>query len=228
MTSDSEETKNEKLPAVVAGDSFDDGGDDGNRLIQGTIAGCVDGVWAARDGSTLPSPLIALGTALALQCWREEKPVETIVKRPGQPLPDLEALNAAIPEADWEDGLDGNPRPPWVRQHAVYLLDPKDASVFTYINSTAGASIAVRELKDKVKMMRALRGANVVPVVELSAKPMKTKFGVKQRPHFKIIEWRELGGSRVASATPPPAIEHVSSPVKPVSSEKVLDDSIPF
>ena len=77
-------------------------------------------------------------------------------------------------------------------------------------------------------MMRALRGANVVPVVELSAKPMKTKFGMKQRPHFKIIDWRELGASQVASATPPPAIEHVGSPIKSVSTEQVLDDSIPF
>jgi hypothetical protein len=40
--------------------------------------------------------------------------------------------------------------------------------------------------------MRKLRGEHVVPVVELSAKPMKTQFGTKQRPHFNITDWRNL------------------------------------
>jgi hypothetical protein len=235
MTSDSEEAKNENLPMAESGsDGFDDDDEARDRLIQGTIAACVDGVWAARDGSALPSPMIGLGTTLALQCWRDGKPVETTVKRPGQRLPDIDSLNAAIPEEEWEEGLDGNPRAPWVLQHVVYLLDPKDASVFTFLNSTAGAAIAVRELKDKVKMMRTLRGANVAPVVELSAKPMKTKFGTKQRPHFRIIDWRELGGP---PATPPPAIggpqavaaiEQLGSPVKPVSTAEAFNDQVPF
>jgi hypothetical protein len=237
MTDDSEEAKTENLPSVATGNGFDDGDEAHDRLIRGTIIACVDGVWAARDGSSLPSLLIPLGTAQALQCWRDERLVEEIVKRPGQRLPDVDELNATIPEDEWEEGLDGKPRPPWVRQHVAYLLDPKDASVFTYLNSTAGAAIAVRELKDKVKMMRALRGANVVPVVELSAKAMKTKFGTKQRPHFKIIDWRELGGPRVAPASPPSAIagphaaaaiEHVGSPVKPVTVAEELDDEIPI
>ena len=116
-------------------------------------------------------------------------------------------------------------RPPWVKQNIAYLLDPRDASVFTFINGTVGAAIAVGRLKDKVKMMRALRGERVVPIVELGAAPMKTGYGVKQRPHFIIRDWRNLGGSQAASA---PAIEHVSKPVKPVSSEEVFNDSITF
>ena len=173
----------------------------------------------------LPPELIALATKQAVQCWENGKPVKTITDLP---LPDVDKLNAAIPEEDWEDGING-PRPPWTKQHVVYLLDPKTAGVFTYINNTAGAAIAVRELRDKVSMMRKLRGANVVPVVELSAKPMKTKFGMKQRPHFKIIDWRDLSGEPQAAITPPtPPMREVGASVKPVSLKEEMADEIPW
>jgi hypothetical protein len=64
---------------------------------------------------------------------------------------------------------------------------------------------------------------------------VKTQFGVKQRPNFVIHEWRTLGGPEgVAGGGPASnggggsAIEHVSEPVKPVSTEEVLNDSIGF
>lgn len=221
-----EEARNEKLPAVVAGDGFDDGGNDGDRLIQGVIAACIDGVWSARDELELPSKLIVLATKRAVQHWKDRNPIETITTLP---LPDVGELNAAIPEEDWEPGIDDKPRPPWQLQHVVYLLDPKTASIFTYLNSTAGAAIAVRELKDKVKMMRALRGANVVPVVELSAKPMKTRFGVKQRPFFKIADWRDLGGElQTAIASPPQPALDAGTSVKPVTIAEEFNDALPF
>jgi hypothetical protein len=78
-------------------------------------------------------------------------------------------------------------------------------------------------------MMRRLRGANVVPVVTLSAKPMKTKFGVKQRPFFKIVNWRDLSGElQTAIASPiPPALD-VGTSVKPVTTAEELNDEVPF
>jgi hypothetical protein len=165
--------------------------------------------------------LIALSATEAVQRWEDQKPAETIVKRPGQSLPDVDALNAKIPKKKWEPGLDGQPRAPWVKQYIVYLLDPKDAAIFTFINSTAGARIAARELKDKVSMMRALRGEKVCPIIELSAKPMKTQFGMKQRPYFHIADWRDLSGKPQA-----PMLEAGAS-VKPVSTEEFLNDELP-
>jgi hypothetical protein len=233
----SEEANTENLPAVVVDhDGFDDTGAD-DRLIQGVIIRCVDGVWSAKDDTPISKEtrLIVLNTAEALQRWENGRPVETIVKEPGKRLPDVDELNAKIPKKRWEKGLDGQPRPPWVKQSIAYLLDPKDASVFTFINGTVGAAIAIGRLKDKVKMMRALRGERVVPVVELSSTPMKTQFGMKQRPNFAIHEWRNLGGPQGVGGGGPAinsgggsAIEHVSEPVKPVSTEEVLNDSIGF
>jgi hypothetical protein len=232
----SEETKN--LP----GNGFDDNGTDADRLIQGTIIKCVDGHWHDRDGLGFPpeTTLIAMATAEALQRWENQYPVETIVKQPGASLPNLDELNKAIPEDQWEEGING-PRPPWCRQHIVYLIDPEDASLYTFINGTVGAAIAVGRLKDKVKWMRALRGANVCPVVKLDARPMKTKFGQKMRPEFTIVDWRELGGETApqpAQLSAPAENEHAGikkylevtagKKVKPVTTEEDLSDEIPW
>jgi hypothetical protein len=227
----SEETKTE-LPVKSESlsniaDGFDDKSDATERLIQGTIAACVDGVWSAKDGTSL-SPgtrYIVLATAEALQRWEGQRPVETILKKPGQALPDVDELNAKIPKKRWEKGQDGEPRAPWVHQYIAYLLNPKDASVYTFINSTVGARIAVERLNDRVRMMRVLRGEKVCPIVELGAKPFKTGHGLKQRPDFIIHDWCKLGGPQAASA---PAIEQVIQPVEAVSLKEELDDEIGF
>ena len=121
------------LPAVPD-DGFDDTSSD-NRLIQGSVARCVDGVWSTGDGTKLTPDMqwIALGTAEAIQRWKNNKPVETIKKTPGVPLPDVEGLNAKIPQSEWEMGLDRKPRAPYQHQYLVYLLNPNDASLITYI-----------------------------------------------------------------------------------------------
>jgi hypothetical protein len=224
----SEDTSSENLPAVITDDGFDNTDID-DRLIKGTILRAVDGVWSTRDGTDLPSVLIALSTTKAAQHWQDQKPIKTIVKEPGRRLPDVEELNAKIPKKKWETGLDGEPRAPWVIQHIVYLLDPRDASVFTYLNSTAGARSAVRELMDKVAMMRKLRNANVVPLIELSAKSMPTKFGTKLRPFFKVVDWRDLSGEPQAAITSPtrPMLD-VGASVKPVSLKEEMADEIPW
>jgi hypothetical protein len=221
-----EEPKNQ-VTISLGNDGFDDG-NASDRLIQGVILKCVDGFWSAKDGTTIPpkTPMIALATTEAIQLWREQLPVETIIKQPGVPLPSVDELNGRIPEKTWEKGLDGNPRPPYSKQYVAYLLDPKDASVFTFINSTVGAEIAVNRLKERVRWMRALRGAKVVPVVELDTKPMKTKKGLKMRPDFHVVEWRDLGALQVATTVP--AIEHMGKPVTEPSLKEEMRDEVPF
>ena len=150
-------------------------------------------------------------------------------KKPGEPLPDIDELNARIPQKQWETGLDGKPRPPWQKQCLVYLLDGTNAERFTFINSTVGARIAVENLKDQVKWMRAMRGADVFPVVELSSAPMKTKMGTKIRPDFRVVGWRRLGDGETGPVTgAPPTTPAIGKPVAPVSSREALNDEIPF
>jgi hypothetical protein len=220
------ETKN--LPTTISNDFGDEVGDS-DRLIQGTKVSCVDGVWTASDGSELPPEPIVISTTTAVQQWEDGYPITTIKKEPGKPLPDVDELNAKISQKKWEPGLNGTPRAPWERVEVVYLLNPQDASVFTFISSTAGARIAVRRLRDRVTLMRRLRGNAVVPIVKLDSKPMKTKYGQKLRPEFTILDWRTLSDPQVATtSSTSSAIEHVGASVKPVTLQEEMDDEIPF
>jgi hypothetical protein len=189
-----------------------------DRIIQGTLIRCVDGRWHDRDKLPVPSKLLALATFTVVQRWRDQKPEETIDGRVSL-LPDVDELNAAIPEREWEDGINGK-RPPWQRSEIVYLLDEAEAQKFTFASGTVGATIAVEDLRDRVKWMRRLRNARVIPVVELDNKPMKTRHGgSKLRPHFKITEWCTIGGDKAT-----PLIEHV----KPPTVAEELNDKIHF
>jgi hypothetical protein len=195
-----------------------------DRIIQGVLAKCVDGNWRDRDKLPVPSKLLALTTFTVVQRWRDQKPdpKATIDGRVSS-LPDVDELNAKIPEREWEKGIDGKPRPPWQRQEIVYLLDEATAQKFTFASGTIGAQIAVEELRDRVLWMRQLRGRKVLPIVELTNKPMKTRHGgSKLRPHFAIAEWRELSAGLAREATP--LLEHV----KPPTVAEELNDKIDF
>jgi hypothetical protein len=178
-----------KLPSI----------DTRERLIQGSLLKCVDGHWSTSDNPAMTGhQLLGLGTIKALQRWHTDEPPETIVDE-GAGLPDVKALNASIPKDTWEIGLDGQPRPPWQMQYVVFLLDPNDASLFTFANGTIGARIAWERLINRVTWMRALRGATIYPVVTLDSRPMKTQYGTKQRPEFTPTDWRDFGGSAEAA-----------------------------
>jgi hypothetical protein len=185
QTMSNQTTRN--LPAV----GFEDAGD---AVIRGAILKCVDGHWSAGgEPLTRASGLIALGTTAALQRWKSGFPVETIAKQSGADLPDVAELNAAIPQSEWQSSPDGSKRAPWTLAHVVYLLDPEDGSVLTFIGAALGAKLAVEALRDRVRMGRMLHGSNAMPVVALESRAMKTRFGTKMRPEFAVVGWREFG-----------------------------------
>ena len=192
-----------KTPAPLDADYGFDDSETRDHIIQGDILKCADGQWLTKEGAAV-SPdlrLLVLGIKHAAQRWEGQMPVETILP----PLPDVDELNAVIPREKWEPGLDGKPRPPWCLQYLVYLLNPVDASMYTYVNSTTGARIATEKLASRVQLMRQIRGAKVLPVVRLGTAPMKTRFGVKVRPEFDVVDWTEFAPS-------PPAISKTATP----------------
>ena len=64
------------------------------------------------------------------------------------------------------------------------------------MNKTYGSKLAYERLEEQIAVVRALRGANVVPVVLLDQAPMKTvNFGMKSRPHFKVVDFKVPPGS---------------------------------
>src|SRR5262249_49793186 len=112
-----------------------------------------------------------------------------------KPLPDLDQLNGAIPKSEWEPGLDGHPRTPYSHQYCVYLLDPNDGQFFTLMNSTVGMRMLWESLAERWEVMRHLRGADVIAVVNLPpGRSGPGKGGIKSRRVFKIWEWRTREG----------------------------------
>jgi hypothetical protein len=112
----------------------------------------------------------------------------------------------------------------------IYLVNPATATKYVYAASTTGAHIAFEQLKESVITMRMLRGARVMPLVELSSKPMKTKFKMSERPHFEIVGWHLPGGEGVLSAQPtpqlPPAQSAEKTPEKPIEKEDPISSGL--
>ena len=183
------------------GDGFGGSVTSSGNLNKGTLLKWTDsGGWIDRDGCTPPDNLLVLAIDTALQRWQGNKP--TVMR--DKPLPDPESLNVAIPKHEWEEGIDGKPRPPWAHVVVVYLVNPLTGEIYTYVSATTGAHIAHDQLREAVITMRALRGQRVMPVVNLSEKPMKSQFGMRKRPAFAIVGWKSPGGDDGGSAVPPP------------------------
>jgi hypothetical protein len=171
------------------------------RLLRGTLLKWneVDG-YLDRDGvQPVEGPYLLWGMEQGYQRWKDQTVVEEIIDKP---LPDLEQLNGAIPKSEWEPGLDGHPRPPYSHQYCLYLLDPNDGQFFTLMNSTVGMKMLWESIAERWEVMRHLRGADGIAVVNLATRPFRTaKWGVKYRPDLKIIEWRRPvsgGGDKLA------------------------------
>jgi hypothetical protein len=225
-----------KLPTI-----FDDDDDDySDRLLQGGRAKWVDKVWTLNSVPPREEDrFLGTGTGFALQSWIDGLP-EVILKEPGKSLPDPDVLNAAIPKEQWPIGkFSGEPEGPWKIVAFAYLLRLHDAARFTHINSTWGTRICVRSIRDRMRDMGKLRGVSVFPVVRLTSIPMPSKkFPGRFRPEFEVIEFRDFreiggGGQSVPQIEAPKggaggATEQIGKPVKPVTVQEELDDSIPF
>ena len=160
-------------------------------LICGTFARWNENSgWVDRDKLPLPSTMFVIGTTTVLQKWKDGK----AEVKSTHPLPNADELNAAIPTAEWEPDLTGKPTPPWKLNYVAYMVDLNTGAIFTYANHTWGAKLAVTQLEEQIAVIRMLRNENVLPIVRLEKRPMKTDFGMKSRPHFQIIDWRAPGG----------------------------------
>jgi hypothetical protein len=192
-----------KKPTSVAPNG---GGGVRQRLLRGTLLKWneVDG-YLDRDGvQPVEGPYLLWGMEQGYQRWNAQIVVDEIIDKP---LPDLEQLNAAIPKSEWEPGPDGHPSPPYSHQYCVYLLDPHDGQFFTLMNRTVGMKMLWESLAERWEVMRHLRGADVIAVVNLATRPFRTaKWGIKYRADLKILEWRKPGsggGDRLAGPVAP-------------------------
>jgi hypothetical protein len=260
-----EDMKVEKLPTTIDArvDGFEGFEDEtegaehseSHGVIRGTcIKYTNETTWVtSSDGEELPPEFepIVVDVARVVQRWKDRQPIETIILAPGQKFPDIGALNAKVPKAEWEEGPDKKPRGPWQAQFIVYLLNQNTMDRYTFPTGTKGGAIAVRDLVDRTVWMRRFRGPHAYPVVRLRDTFMPTRFGGRQRPHFDIVRWVKFGddGTALPVANPPllqnqsgtavkpptigpdvikPVAAGSPQSVKPVTASEAVDDSIPF
>jgi len=172
-----------------------------DRILLGTTAlWNAEAKWHDRDGLPIPpTPKLVIGMRTILRRWVDKEPIDIIE----HPLPDVHELNASVPKP-WPTGLNGQEEPPYAVYYVVQFCDPQTGALYTFANKTYGAKLAYERLEEQVSVMRALRGANVVPVVVLDQLPMKTmNFGLKSRPHFQVMDFRMPPGS-VSDGQPMP------------------------
>jgi hypothetical protein len=199
----------------------DNGGfSDPSLLAENTIraAWTAENGWRDADGQELPSGLVIIGRRRGVRRWQAH---ELVAEYVDEPLPNVDELNAKIPEKDWELGLDGKKQKPFAMWFAVYLLEPTAATVYAWLSNSTGGSICYGRISSQIQWMQRLRG-NVWPIVELSEAPMPTKrFGIKRRPAFVPVEWVGMGGQVTESAPETPALEH-----KPAAGEASIDNYV--
>jgi hypothetical protein len=185
-----------KMPNIVKADGFTVAEKIGSNLIVGKmIKFTIDGKFKADKTDILPenTRLVAIDVTTTWTRWDEDKPTDHRITQPGQLHPDREDLPDQD-EAEWKPGLNGEPADPWRDTRYLRLIDPRTGQDYTFVSDTYGGRKAVGDLKSQIGNVRfAYPGA--VPVVELGSTMMKTAFGLKPRPEFKVVGWRNKGNA---------------------------------
>jgi hypothetical protein len=210
------------------------GGDDGwgaaaaeagERQIRGTLLKFADWHWTAGKEATpveTGTRLVALATAAMWVRWESGKPAEYRVREPGRRMPVRDELGYDD-ESEWEAGPSGEAQDPWRNTRLVYLVDPQTAEAFTFSTSSWGGRGAVNDLGDQIVRMRTVR-ADAVPIVELQAAEMPTKFGRKSKPVFKVVGWKSADTDK-----PAPVERRITARQAEQEVRKgEMDDEIPF
>lgn len=199
-----------------------------DNLNRGEFLKCTEGFWSVgREGSTLQSGirLVATSTAAAWVKWHENRPVETRVRRPGEPLPDREELGD-LDESAWETGPDGkNKKDPWQNTRYCYFVNPETAQVYTYSTSSWSGRSAISGLGDQIARMRIAR-PGTLPIIEFDSAPHKTKFRMTRKPVLRIVGW--VGGDLKAAAPEIKKLPNKSAPTMTPVVENDMADEIPF
>ena len=194
MTSETQETQSaltvvkDQLPANA--DGWDAAASDAaNKPMKGASIKFDNGNYFLGKEKTLISAgkrFVAVDIAQGWMFLKKDTPAEYVMRPIGGPKPPRP--DSVADESEWPDGLDGKPADPWKYTRFLYLLDPLTAETFTFTTATWGGLRGIDDLTQQIKLMRTTE-AGAVPIVELQSAAWSTKFGIKQRPFFKVVGW---------------------------------------
>jgi hypothetical protein len=206
----------------------DDDGVAPNALRGGTRMKYVNGVYSDGSGNPIPAgpggaQMLVIQMDIGVQRWQDgTATVKWRDPKTGK-LPDPEDLNDEIPRSQWENGLSGEPKPPWAYIFCIYLLDVSAGKKWSYVHDTTSAKIAYQELKNAIQNKKILTGIELLPIVELkSGTTWKSKkFGLVPRPDFNPVKWLQRGadGALVIAADPLKQLGGAAKPPAPQQAQ---------
>ena len=175
--------------------------DDGvGRQIQGKLLRYDDKEWVIGKERTLApngTRLIVLGIRSGWKRWATGKVVDFVTEIDGH-YPKRHELGHDD-ESAWECGPDDQPTDPWQNSREALLIDAHTCAAYTFCTASAGGRSAIDDLKTAVRNARRVR-PGVVPMIALEWQPMPTRYGMKSKPYFKIMEWSVPGADVTAIA----------------------------
>ena len=187
----------------------------GASMIVGKMVKFLDGRYIVDKTEPLPATttLVAVNVITAWVRWGDGNLPENRVTHVGQSHP----LREELPDRDktkWPPGLNDEPNDPWRDTRYLHLIDPNTGADYTFVTESYGGRKAIGALKQQIANVR-MAHPGALPLVQLASAPMKTRFGPKPRPDFKVVGWRGgKGDGGTGNATLAPAND--------------MDDDIPF
>ena len=118
--------------------------------------------------------------------------------------------------------MNGEPVDRWRDTRYLRLIDPRTGQDYTFVTDTYGGRKAVGDLKSQITNVRfAQPGA--VPIVQLGSTMMKTAFGLKPRPEFKVVGWRNKNSAAVqlTDGSPKKPPEDTPSEIEPPFNDQI-------
>src|SRR5262249_50615993 len=99
----------------------------------------------------------------------------------------------------------------WKFCYVFYFVNLTSGALYTFAHDTFGTLLCYQALEESCVVTQMLRGGNVLPIAQLSKSLWKSaKYGMQTRPHFEIVDWRELpgraDGGNLAEPTPAPQL----------------------
>jgi hypothetical protein len=197
----------------------------GTNLLKGIMIKFADSTFKANKTETLQQApqgpaLVVVGVITAWVHWKAGRPVEHKITQSGQTHPWRDDLGDDD-RTDWELGIGGLPSDPWRDTRYVYLINLRSGKTYTFVTDTVGGRQAVGELKDAIVTVRQAQ-PNALPVVQLATTTMKTRYGVKPRPDFKIVDWR--GGTPATPAQAQQQIEQQAGAKEDAPFDNAIDE----
>jgi hypothetical protein len=232
MTAYDEDYGNHRSVVVPGTDGWADAAQDAaGRLIQGRMLLYADWRYTAgkeREEIPLGTRLVALSTLHYWRRWEGGDLVEYIMRQPGKKLPERDTLGYDDAN-EWEPGPDGmTPQDPWQETRSILLEHPKTAELFTFVTVSGGGKSAVIALGDQIARVRAVY-PDAVPLIELQAAEMPTKYGPKSKPVFRVVQWRATDGLPIAERTVSPReAKKVADQREREEIDAQINDGIPF